>query len=196
MREPRLCSSPSIFHPSTSRRMYRFARRGEIHALRDAAQIVPRRCRACRASSIVGFFHGAFQPHLDRMQHAPIDNPVRHRLGSSADGMLLLPFVRRYGDAFSGGVMGDGFRKSKASADFGHGKIRERMTRKPGEALSFLLQVRPFSAVLSFSVWMPLHELRCSLSVFSFEKIHFDRKRVLIFGCLTRRGCDRSNNWW
>src|SRR6516162_2271390 len=31
-------------------------------------------------SSIVGFFHGAVQPHLDQMQHAPIDDPARHRL--------------------------------------------------------------------------------------------------------------------
>src|SRR6266404_266578 len=30
MREPRLCSSPSIFHPSTNRRMYRFASNGEM----------------------------------------------------------------------------------------------------------------------------------------------------------------------
>src|SRR5580704_1642605 len=29
MREPRLRSSPSIFHPSTNRRMYRFASSGE-----------------------------------------------------------------------------------------------------------------------------------------------------------------------
>ena len=31
-------------------------------------------------SSFVGFFDGAVQPHLDQMQHAPIDNPARHRL--------------------------------------------------------------------------------------------------------------------
>src|SRR6478752_1561350 len=30
MREPRLCSSPSIFHPSTNRRMYIFASSGEM----------------------------------------------------------------------------------------------------------------------------------------------------------------------
>jgi len=30
-------------------------------------------------SSIIGFFHGAFQPHLDQMQHAPINNSARHR---------------------------------------------------------------------------------------------------------------------
>ena len=27
----------------------------------------------------VGFFDWAFQPHLDRMQHAPINDPARHR---------------------------------------------------------------------------------------------------------------------
>ena len=27
-----------------------------------------------------GFFHGALQPHLDQMQHAPIDDPARCRL--------------------------------------------------------------------------------------------------------------------
>jgi hypothetical protein len=25
-------------------------------------------------------FHGAFQPHLDQMQHAPINDPARYRL--------------------------------------------------------------------------------------------------------------------
>src|SRR5258707_10231155 len=30
MREPRLCSNPSIFHPSTNWRMYRFASSGEM----------------------------------------------------------------------------------------------------------------------------------------------------------------------
>src|SRR6476469_9858759 len=30
MREPRLRSSPSFFHPSTNRRMYRFASNGEM----------------------------------------------------------------------------------------------------------------------------------------------------------------------
>ena len=28
----------------------------------------------------VGFFYGAFRPHLDQMQHAPINNSARHRL--------------------------------------------------------------------------------------------------------------------
>ena len=36
--------------------------------------------RACLPASVVGFFDGAVQPHLDQMQHAPIDDPTRHRL--------------------------------------------------------------------------------------------------------------------
>jgi hypothetical protein len=35
--------------------------------------------RACLPSSIIGFFYDAFQPHLDEMQHAPINNPARNR---------------------------------------------------------------------------------------------------------------------
>jgi hypothetical protein len=27
----------------------------------------------------IGFFYGAFQPHLDQVQHAPINNSARHR---------------------------------------------------------------------------------------------------------------------
>jgi len=34
----------------------------------------------CLPSSIIGFFHGAFQPHLDQMQHASINDPARYRL--------------------------------------------------------------------------------------------------------------------
>ena len=52
----------------------------ESAALRDAASLVPRLGRACLPSSIVGFFHGAIQPHPDQMQHAPINNPARYRL--------------------------------------------------------------------------------------------------------------------
>jgi hypothetical protein len=48
--------------------------------LRDAAPVVPSLGRACLPSSIVGFFHGAFQPHLDEMQHAPVNNSARYRL--------------------------------------------------------------------------------------------------------------------
>ena len=27
----------------------------------------------------IGFFDSAFQPHLDEMQHAPVNDPARHR---------------------------------------------------------------------------------------------------------------------
>jgi hypothetical protein len=36
-------------------------------------QLVARLCRARLPASIVGFFDGAVQPHLDQMQHAPIN---------------------------------------------------------------------------------------------------------------------------
>ena len=36
--------------------------------------------RECLPSSIVGFFHGAFRPNLDQMEHAPISNLARYRL--------------------------------------------------------------------------------------------------------------------
>jgi hypothetical protein len=48
--------------------------------LRDTAPAVPGFRCACLPSSIVGFFHGTFQPHLDQMQHAPINNSARYRL--------------------------------------------------------------------------------------------------------------------
>jgi hypothetical protein len=35
--------------------------------------------RGLAAATAAGFFHGAFQPHLDQMQHAPINNPARYR---------------------------------------------------------------------------------------------------------------------
>src|SRR5205807_5708345 len=41
---------------------------------------VPGFGRALLPSSIVGFFNGAVPPHLDQMQHAPINDPARHRL--------------------------------------------------------------------------------------------------------------------
>jgi hypothetical protein len=52
------------------------------------SKVNPAECRAgcpglrsaCLPSSIIGFFHGAFQPHLDQMQHAPINDPARYRL--------------------------------------------------------------------------------------------------------------------
>jgi hypothetical protein len=28
---------------------------------------------------VVGLLDGAFQPHLDQMQHTPVDDPARHR---------------------------------------------------------------------------------------------------------------------
>jgi hypothetical protein len=31
------------------------------------------------AAPVIGFFHGAFQPHLEQMQHASINNPARYR---------------------------------------------------------------------------------------------------------------------
>jgi len=46
----------------------------------NAAPVVPGFGHACLPSSIIGFFHGAFRPHLDQMQHAPINNPARYRL--------------------------------------------------------------------------------------------------------------------
>jgi hypothetical protein len=48
--------------------------------LAECAPIVPGFGRACLPSSIIGFFYRAFQPHLDEMQHAPINNPARYRL--------------------------------------------------------------------------------------------------------------------
>jgi hypothetical protein len=62
--------------------------------LRDAAPVVPGSGRACLPSSIVGFFHGTFQPHLDQMQHAPIHDPARHRLEKV--GMRNAPEGKRH----------------------------------------------------------------------------------------------------
>jgi hypothetical protein len=42
--------------------------------------VVSRFRRARLPTSIIGFFNGAFQPHLDQMQHAPINSTARHRL--------------------------------------------------------------------------------------------------------------------
>jgi len=42
--------------------------------------VVSRLRRACLPTSIIGFFNGAFQQHLDQMQDAPINNTARHRL--------------------------------------------------------------------------------------------------------------------
>ena len=35
--------------------------------------------RSCVASVVVGFLYGALQPHLDQMQHTPVDDPARYR---------------------------------------------------------------------------------------------------------------------
>jgi len=34
-----------------------------------------------------GFFHGAFQPHLDQIQHPPINDPARYRLFACVDSV-------------------------------------------------------------------------------------------------------------
>jgi hypothetical protein len=34
---------------------------------------------AASETTIIGFFHGAFPPHLDQIQHAPINDPARCR---------------------------------------------------------------------------------------------------------------------
>src|SRR6516162_2081478 len=52
----------------------------ERRSLRNAAPMVSRLRRPRLPSSFVGFFDGAVQPHLDQMQHAPINDPTRHRL--------------------------------------------------------------------------------------------------------------------
>src|SRR5215475_1425203 len=57
------------------------------------ASVVPCLGRACLPSSIVGFFHGTFQPHLDQMQYAPINDPARYRLEKF--GMRNAPEVVR-----------------------------------------------------------------------------------------------------
>jgi hypothetical protein len=36
--------------------------------------------RRLSRASVVRVFHGAVQPHLDQMQHAPINDPARYRL--------------------------------------------------------------------------------------------------------------------
>jgi hypothetical protein len=52
----------------------------ERRPLRNAAPVVSRLHRPRLPSSFVGFFDAAVQPHLDQMQHAPINDPTRHRL--------------------------------------------------------------------------------------------------------------------
>jgi hypothetical protein len=47
--------------------------------LRDAPPLVFGHGRACLASALIGFFNSALQPHLDQMQHTPIDDAPRER---------------------------------------------------------------------------------------------------------------------
>ena len=47
--------------------------------LRNAASLIFGLGRACLPSSVVGFFNGTLQPHVDQMQHAPIDDASRER---------------------------------------------------------------------------------------------------------------------
>jgi cold shock CspA family protein len=44
---------------------------GKSKVLNDPSSIVPRLRRACLPASLVGFCHGAVQPHLDQMQYTP-----------------------------------------------------------------------------------------------------------------------------
>jgi site-specific DNA recombinase len=48
-------------------------------ALRNAASPILGLGRACLPSPIVAFLHGAFQPHLDQMQHPPVHDAPRER---------------------------------------------------------------------------------------------------------------------
>src|SRR6516162_4305461 len=68
MRLPRRHSSPSFFHPSTNRRIYRFASSGEItpltqkitSSLSDVFRAgESSRCLICDAKSIIHMSHGA-----------------------------------------------------------------------------------------------------------------------------------------
>ena len=47
--------------------------------LRDAAPLIFGLGRAYLPTSVVGLLHGAFQPHLDQMQHAPVHDAPRKR---------------------------------------------------------------------------------------------------------------------
>lgn len=80
IRLPRLRSSPSFFHPNTNRRTYRLDSDGEIGgALRDATPVVLGLGRALLSPSFVRVFDDAFRPHLDQMQHAPINDTPHKR---------------------------------------------------------------------------------------------------------------------
>ena len=41
------------------------------------------------AALVVGFFDRAFQPHLDQMQHAPINDPARNRFHQFGMWLML-----------------------------------------------------------------------------------------------------------
>ena len=45
---------------------------------------------ACRPSLAVCFFNSAFQPHLDEMQHTPVNDPARNRCGGASAGEVHL----------------------------------------------------------------------------------------------------------
>lgn len=47
--------------------------------LLNTAERIPHLGRACLPASIIGFFDRAFPPHLEQMQHAPINDPARRR---------------------------------------------------------------------------------------------------------------------
>ena len=72
---PRATARPDVFGEDRPG-PYRLPAIKEKHA----APLVSRLGRACLPTTIVGFFHGAVQPHPDQMQHAPINDPTRYRL--------------------------------------------------------------------------------------------------------------------
>ena len=84
---------PSDGKSWTADQSYLLRSGSEGRALRDAAPLVARLRRPCPPASVVGFFDGAVQPHLDQMQHAPINDAARHRLQEV--GMRNAPEVVR-----------------------------------------------------------------------------------------------------
>jgi hypothetical protein len=48
--------------------------------LRNAPLLVPVFRGALCAPPRIGLFYRGFEPHLDEMQHAPVNDPTRHRL--------------------------------------------------------------------------------------------------------------------
>ena len=47
--------------------------------MRNAAPMILGLGCAPFCAPVIGFFHGAFQPHLDQMQHTPVNDPARQR---------------------------------------------------------------------------------------------------------------------